>query len=642
MARRAGINRREFVRGAAASAAWAGAWAFGAEGFGGAGPRPNILWITCEDTSPRFGFCGDAYAVTPHLDRLATESVHYRHAFATAPVCSPARFCLISGLYAHAFGTQRLRSRFPVPDWVCGLPSFLRAAGYYCTNNVKTDYNTAAEPRLVRESWDVCSGKAHWRGRAPGQPFFAVFNLTQTHQGPTNVLPQEQFERTIASTLTSQERHDPARAAVPPYYPDTPSVRRIMARVYDCITAMDRRAGTILTELAEDSLADDTLVFFYPDHGQGIPRGKRTLYDSGLRVPLLIRFPPRLRHLAPAGPGSSCDRLVSFVDFGATVLSLADVPLPAHLQGTAFLGHAAGPERQWVYGARDRVDEAIDLSRSVRDQRYLYIRNYMPHLSWNAPEGYSDRSELRREITRLAQENRLDAAQLTYAGRTKAPEMLFDSLADPHQIQNLAEGPAARPVLERRRGALREWLLGIRDLGFMPEWRAAQLCAGGRPLREAADAEAYPFERVFETAEWVGRPDTTSKLASRLADADCSVRYWAAIGLRAAGAAAAAHGEALRQALEDPCPPVRIEAAGVLADRGDAAALKVLSAAVVSSDPQEAVHAARTLQLLGPMARNALPAMKEALDRSKGGRAEGSMYIRFALEPAIAALEGRQ
>ena len=312
--------------------------------------RPNIVRITAEDISPDLGCYGDAYAVTPNIDRMAREGVRYTQAFATAPVCSPARSCLITGLYATTLGTQHLRSLFPIPEAFHGYPAYLRAAGYYCTNNEKTDYNTASEPAIIAASWDESSGRAHWRKRRPAQPFFSVFNLMVSHQSRASVWPQQQFEQMISKVLTPAERHDPDRAPVPPYYPDTPKVRRTLARYYDCVTAMDKEVGRILDELAADGLAEDTIVFFYGDNGRGLPRGKRTLYDTGLHEPLIIRFPKKFQHLAPAAPGQTLDRLVSFVDFPPAVLSLAGLQPPAYMQGTAFLGPHAGPPRQYVYG----------------------------------------------------------------------------------------------------------------------------------------------------------------------------------------------------------------------------------------------------------------------------------------------------
>ncbi len=595
-----------------------------------AAEQPNILWISIEDTSPWFGFCGEKYAKTPNLDALARRGVYYNNAFATAPVCAPCRYAIITGTYATSYGTQRLRSDFPIPDSITGFPAFLRKAGYYCTNNSKTDYNTSAAKRLIAESWDECSGKAHYKNRKPGQPFFAVFNLMETHQGKI-------FEATPAPNLDPSEQHDPAKAPIPPYYPDTPVAHRVMARVHDCITAVDKRADAILAELEQAGLKDDTIVFFWPDHGQGIPRGKRTLWDTGMKVPLVVYVPDKFRHLATLGrsaavpavsgqtstagtaaflklaPGSTCDRLVSLMDLGPTLLSLLDLPIPSHMQSRAFLGKAATAPRKYVFGARDRVDEVSELSRSVRDKRYLYIRNFMPDLSWNQPETFSDQLDLRREITKLAAEGKLNAAQLTYAAPTKPVELLYDTDADPWQINNLAGEPKYRAELERLRKALRDWQTETRDIGLMHETEAA---------RGTTD---FPVDRVLDTAWRVGLPGEVAELTRRLSDPNPTVRYWAVIGLRVAGAK-----DGLQKLLADESSPVRIEAAGVLV------ALDVLTAAINSDDENVQVHAARTLQLLGEKARPALPAMQAALPKIK------NMFARWAIQGAIANLTGTE
>lgn len=603
--------------------------------------RPHILWITAEDIGPHLGCYGDAYAMTPNLDRLAREGVRYTHAFATAPVCSPARSCLITGLYATSLGTQHLRSAFPIPDEFRGYPSYLRAAGFHCTNNEKTDYNTANERALIAASWDACSGKAHWRSRRSGQPFFAVFNLMVSHQSRASVWSFQQFEEMISKVLSPAQRHDPARAPVPPYYPDTPTVRRTLARYYDCVTAMDKEVGRILAELDADGLAEDTVVFFYGDNGMGLPRGKRTLYDTGLHEPLIVRFPKKLQHLAPAAAGQTVDRLVSFVDFAPTVLSLSGLRPPDHMQGTAFLGPHAGPPRQSVYGARDRVDEAYDTSRSVRDRRYLYIRNYRPHLSLNQPEGFSDNADVRREITRLAAAGQLGAVQLTYAGPTKPREELYDTDADPHQVRNLASSPDHREILERMRKLHRQWVLETRDLGFLPEAEVWNRCAGRTPWQMAQDPERYPLPRLLAAAELVGQPGVVPRQIELLADADAGVRYWAAVGLHAAGREATSARDALRKALTDPSPSVRVEAAGVLLGLGDAdAALPVLTKQLQSEQLDVALHAARTLQLAGESARPAAPVMKQVLATAKQpeSRAPQYLFLEFSLQAALEAL----
>jgi arylsulfatase A-like enzyme len=602
--------------------------------------RPNILWITAEDISAHLGCYGDAYARTPQLDALAREGLRYTHAFATAPVCSPARSCLITGVYATSLGTQRLRSRFPVPAHVRGFAALLREAGYYTANNSKTDYNLRGEDEFIKDCWDECSPHAHWRGRRSGEPFFAVFNLMTTHQSRASVWSHDEFEREIGARLSPGERHSPAAATLPPYYPDTAEARRTWARYHDCLTAMDKEVGALLDQLASDGLADDTIVFFYGDNGMGLPRGKRCLWDTGLREPFLVRFPVKFRRFAPAPPGSSTDRLVSFVDFAPTVLSLCGIQIPAHMQGVAFLGDAAGKPRAFVFGARDRVDEAFDLSRSVRDQRFLYIRNFMPHLSWMPPEGYSDASAFRREFARLAAEGKLNGPQLAYAGPRKPIEELYETDADQHQIHNLAAAPGHRATLERMRHALWEWLRTTRDVGFLTEpqvWE--RIGAAGTPFDLAHDNTKYPLARLLGAADLVGRSEVVLQQGALLRDPDDGVRYWAALGLHAAGRAAEPAREALRAALNDPSAVVRIEAAAALVGLGETAEpLRILERELRSTQPDVALHAARTLQLLGASARPIWPVMIEVCNRARREEpsvGDQAMYLRFSLEAAL-------
>lgn len=605
--------------------------------------RPNILWITTEDISPSLGCYGDSYAITPNLDKMASGGLRYTRAFAPAPACSPSRSCLITGVYATTLATPHLRSDFPIPERMEGFPSYLRAAGYYCSNNVKTDYNTSREGAIIAASWDDCSGKAHWRGRKAGQPFFAVFNYMGTHQMPTTIQPEAQAKKRLAG-LPETMRHDPAKAQVPPYYPDTAEVRKMLARYADNISMLDHEhVGKLFRELEEDGLAGDTIVFFYGDHGAGMPRHKRVALDTGLRVPLLVKFPEKYKHLAPAAAGLTVDRLVSFVDFAPTVLALAGLPAPDYMQGRAFLGKGVGDAPEYLVGARDRVDEAIDTVRCVRDGRFLYARNFYPHFSHAAPEGFSDQSPMRRELIGLAREGKLGPAQQVYAAPRRAVEELYDIEADPFQIKNLAGSAEHGEVLEKMRGRLKAWVLEARDLGFVPESDLWSRTEGTTPYELAAGGKV-PVDKIFEAADLTGRHGVTERQMGLLADPDAAVRYWAVVGLRAGGVCAPEVGAALARALEDASVAVRIEAAGALIDRGEAGKpFAVLEAALGGGQGDAAVHAARTLQLLGERARPALAAMKGALAAASGKgskRPAGvAMYLRFAMAPAVEALE---
>ncbi len=605
-----------------------------------AAERPNILWLTAEDMSPNLGCYGDKEARTPRLDAFASEAVRFDRAFATAPVCSPSRSCLITGMFATSLGTQRLRSEFPVPTEFGPFTAHLREAGYYCMNNVKTDYNLRDEAAFIRAAWDQSSAKAHWRKRGGGQPFFAVFNFMTTHQSRTSAWPQDEFEKEVGSKLSPGERFDPARVTLPPFYPDTAEARRAWARYRDCITLMDQQAGAVLDELAADGLAENTIVFFYSDHGMGMPRGKRCLTDSGMRVPLLVRFPKKWAHLAPGAPGSTSDRLVSFVDFAPTVLNLCGVMAPTHFQGSAFLGSDIGPAAEFVHGARDRVDEAFDVARSVRDGRWLYIRNFMPHLSWMQPETFSDTSTFRQEFKRLAAEGRLAVGPLTYAAPRRALEELYDAQADPHQLRNLVGDAKHQSQLERLRTELRRWQLATRDAGFLtePQMRA-RLGAKGTPWDVARDEKRYPLARLLEIADAVGRENAAPRQREWLRDPHDGIRYWAAVGLHARPTLEGKDREALRVALKDESAVVRIEAAAALARGGEATpALPVLTAALRDEATDVALHAARALELLGPTANPARADMRAVLATAHAAELSGdplAMFIRFSLETAL-------
>jgi uncharacterized sulfatase len=418
---------------------------------------PNFLWISCEDMSPDLGCYGDRYAITPHLDRLAAESVRYTNAFSVYGVCAPSRSSIITAMYPNSIGTHHMRSQGVPPPFVRCFTEYLRAAGYYCTNNVKTDYNFDSP----LTAWDDSSNRAHWRGRSAGQPFFAVFNLTVTHESQIRLTDAEFAARTAA--LAAAERHDPARAALPPYYPDTPVVRRDWARYHDLITVMDRQAAELLSQLERDGLAGDTIVFFWSDHGRGLPRAKRWVYDSGIRVPLLVRFPDR------RGAGTTSDRLVSLMDLGPTLLSLAGVEIPRHMQGQAFLGERARPPRRYVHAARDRMDETYDLIRATSDGRFKYIHNLQACKPYAQYIDYAEQMPTLREWRRWNKEGTLTGPQRLFFAPEKPPEELYDTRGDPHEIRNLAASAAHRAVLERLRAETDRWRKEIGDLGATSE-----------------------------------------------------------------------------------------------------------------------------------------------------------------------------
>ncbi len=579
--------------------------------------QPNILWITAEDMSATLGCYGDKYATTPNIDKLATESVRYTKAFASAPVCSPSRSCLITGCYPTSLCTQQMRSGFAIPKTMRGFPALLRARGFYTSNNVKTDYNTGNYADIIKHSWNESSATAHWRKRADKErPFFSIFNLMTSHQSRTMVWPYARFQKEVQSKLSPSEIHDPAKVLLPPYYPDTPLIRREVARFYDCVTAMDKEVGAILQQLADDGLAENTIVFFYSDHGSGMPRHKRALLDSGMHVPLMIRFPKKWQHLATGKPGTTTDRLVSFVDYAPTVLSLTGIPIPEAMQGQPFLGPKNTRPRRYVFGHRDRVDEVRDLARSVRDGRYLYIRNYMPHLGYNQPTVWPDNGEIRHEFYRLTDEEKMTAPQWHFAAPTRAVEELYDCQVDPQNLRNLADSRKHQAILNRLRAAHRKHIRDTVDLGFLPESEAWEMFSEktGWELGQGGNVKMGAIHRA---AAQVGIADEAA-LAKNLSSPNASIRYWGAIGLAHRKALRIETKQQLRKALGDPSPAVRIEAANTLARNGiPNPAIRALIKDLAHENLIIVSHAARTIELLGEQAIAAKTPMEAALIRAE-------------------------
>ena len=578
--------------------------------------RANILWLVSEDNGPFFGCYGDEFADTPNLDKLAAEGILYENAFANAPVCAPARSTIITGMYASSMGTHHMRSRNPIPKKIKFFTQYLRQAGYYCTNRAKEDYNVSRKPA---GAWDESSGRATYKKRNAGQPFFAVFNHGVSHESS--------LHRSSPKTT-----HDPAKVKLPPYHPDTPQFRHDWAQYYDKITALDGQIGKALKALAASGLADDTIVFYYADHGGVLPRSKRFLYDSGMHVPMIVRFPRKYQHLAAGKPGTKTDRLVSFVDLAPTVLSLAGIKIPKHMQGVAFLGKQVGPPRQYVYGFRGRMDERYDMMRAVRDKKYKYIRNYMPHLPWAQHLNYLWRMPAMKSWQKLHDADKLSGPQKIFF-QTKPFEELYDVHADPHEVNNLAGRAEHRQRLQRMREALREWLLEIHDTGFCPEAEMLIRSKGGTPYEMARDAEKYAQGRLMAAADLAGRrdPEALPKLIELLKDKDSGVRYWSAVGCLALGDGARNAAPALAEALEDPSPNVRITAAEALCRLGRAdEALPVLVKALGQGGMAD-LHAANALDNLDEKARPVLDAMSKA--------AKGRNYVGRAMQKAVADLK---
>ncbi len=525
--------------------------------------RPNILWIVSEDNSPLLGCYGETLARTPALDRLAAQGVRYTQARAAAPVCAPSRSSIITGRYASALGTQNMRSRWDLPADVRYWPELLRAAGWYCTNNAKTDYNVGND--RISQAWDACGKEAHWRQRPTGQPFFAVFNCDLTHESSLH-------RRAVLKTA-------PASVRVPAYLPDVPEVRRDLAQYHDQVALMDAFVGAKVQELADAGLLDSTIVVYYSDHGGALPRGKRFLYDSGTRVPLIIHVPERFRELAPQADGTVCADQVSLVDLGPTVLSWCGVALPTGLHGRALAGAQCSAAPEVGFAFRERMDERYDSSRAVYDGRFVYIRNYQPLVPHGQYLDYQWRAASMKAWADAFAAGSLSPAQAAFF-QPKAVEELYDAIGDPDNVVNLAADPVRGPDLARLRAALQAKLLAIRDTGFLPEPLMADLRGAQPPMTYAADAGRYPLERLLPMIERMQIQRDAATVAVAVADAHPVIRYWGA----ACAALLPQEPTALASLLDDTYPAIRVAAAeSILRRRPDAHAVRVLNDVLTSA-----------------------------------------------------------
>ncbi len=516
-----------------------------------AADKPNILWLTAEDHGPHLGCYGDKFATTPNIDALAKRGMIYTRAWSCAPVCAPARTCIISGRWAPSNGAEHMRSEVPMPAGHKMYPQLMREAGYFCTNNAKEDYNLS-KPEDV---WNDSSKKGHWNKRADGQPFFAIFNHEDSHESRIRAKPH---------TLV----HDMAGVTVPPYQPDTPEVRHDWAQYYDNLTTVDGRVAGRLKEIEEAGLAEETIVFYYADHGPGMPRSKRWPYNSGLHVPLIVFFPEKWKHLAPKGysAGGKSDELVSFIDLAPTLLSMAGVPVPDYLQGRAFAGAHVKPAPQFVHGFRGRMDERYDMVRSVTDGRHVYIRHYMPHLPYGQYLNYMFQQATTRVWHDLFVAGKTSEVQSRF-WKEKPSEELYDLQSDPWEIENLATSTAHVDVLAKLRAAHTDWMIQSRDLGFIPEAERLAKADGKSPRDVFADESAYPIKEVISAASLAtdrAKLDASATLPL-LDNASAIIRYWGVIGCQVRGEAGVrADAPKLEQMLGDSSASVRIAAAEAL------------------------------------------------------------------------------
>ena len=496
-------------------------------------------------------------------------------------------------------GTQHLRSEVEIPDEVRTLPHYLRDAGYYCSNNSKEDYNFQDS-----SIWDESSKQAHWRNRPEGKPFFSVFNIETTHQSKI-FGTDEEFHEKYGHRLSDEQRHDPDNMMIPPYFFDTPVTRKMWARYYDLVTIMDWQVQDILDQLQEDGLAENTIIFFFADHGTGMPRGKRTLYDSGLKVPFIVKAPTAYQQALELIPGTQSDRLVNFVDFAPTVLSIIGQKVPDQMQGSAFLGEHQQPAREYVFATSDRVDEAFEISRSVRGQRFLYIRNYLPHLPLTQPNFYTDQSEVMVELRRVLAEGNLTPAQQHMWAPSRPAEELYDTEADPYQVNNLAGDSEHATVLTDMRAAQQQWAIETHDSGLIPEPMMQRLAEGSTIYEMVRDTTIFPVHSVLKLINGIQIDGNFE--GQQIQNYDPISRFWLITSLRPNLVLTPSVQSWLQECLNDSFSSVQIQAAKLLCNSGECDdALPVLTKHL-DSGGATILMAARAIQLLGKVAKPMLP-----------------------------------
>ena len=587
--------------------------------------KPNILWIVTEDISPALGCYGDAYAKTPNLDQLASRGIRFENAYATAPICAPSRSCLITGLYATSLGTQHLRTQIIKPDTIKTFPVYLKQAGYFVTNYGKTDYNF--DPEGIFDYWE--QDLRPWRKRKGRQPFFSFLNIGNTHEGPGNI--EEAYQGAVAD-LPDSLFHDPEKAILPPYFPDTPEMRRIWAHYYDLVSDMDLQLGEILKNLAEDGLMENTIIFFFSDHGFGLPRYKRWLYNSGLHVPLIVYLPPQYQHYAHLEEGTIAENMVSFVDFAPTVLNLAGIKVPGYMQGKTFLGDSVDRPRKYVFGARSRADDMYELSRAVLAKDYIYIRNYLPYLPYIQP-GYifSDRKSSFRELRKRYLNGELSKESMKM-WQAKPVEELYNLKNDPYEVNNLAKDTNYKEIRDFLHEQLKKWIIDTRDIGFLFEPEYWIRSEGSTPYDMAQDSTSYEIRSILAAAELVGK-GSQEEMTGALQSDDSGVRFWGVMALRNDLEKAKLSVHFLKGLLDDPSPVVQIAAAETLcqADLCEGA-LPILDHWVQDDRPWLALYAARSLQLIGSKACPLVPTMYRVLQkniRDPEARNAGERYLDF-------------
>lgn len=590
--------------------------------------KPNILWIVVEDMSPHWSCYGETTIRTPNIDRLASEGVLFKQAFVTSPVCSPSRSAMITGMYQTTIGAHHHRSSYAgseihLPEHIKLLPEYFKQKGYYTVNGGpkttvyhtnlnwkdkklgKTDYNFVWDPAIYDDN--------DWKNRAPGQPFFAQIQLRGgKHRGAKVPKPV-----------------DPAAVKLPPYYPDHPVIRKDWARYLNSVIKLDIEVGRILQRLEEEHIADNTLVILWTDHSISHARGKQFLYDEGIHIPLIMRWPGVIKS------GTVRDDLVSHIDIAATSLYLAGIAVPEYMEGRPLFGPGYKP-RKYIVSARDRCDETLDCIRCVRTKRYKYIRNFYPHRAHLQPNRYKDNKQIIKTMRKLFAEGKLDPVQARVFASTRPTEELYDLRNDPHEINNLADSREHQHILKRMRATLLKWMHETKDLGLLPEPEIEELAKKHSSryaiLRQKENKDL--MDNILKVIE-LGKQGNADlgKLIKAMEHKQPSVRWWAARNLGNLGLDAKSAAGVLTGALKDSSAGVRVASARALCKMNmEDQAMPVLLRELKNSNQVVRHYAALAMEDIGEKAHPALEALKAA----KGDKYE---YVRRLANRLVSILQ---
>ncbi len=597
--------------------------------------RPNILWISCEDISQHLGCFGEKFAITPNIDNFAKEAVRYTRAFTVHGVCAPSRSGIITAMYPSSLGSCNMRCAASKPDSVKCFTEYLRQAGYYCTNNSKEDYNF----QTPKAAWDESSKKAHWKNRPAGRPFFAVFNFINTHE--CKLWNSSDFDNTHPEKLKKSEWQKPENMKVPPIYPDTLAVKRDFARLFERITEFDYFVKEKIDELTKAGLYEDTIIFIWSDHGNGLPRAKRFLYDSGTLSPLIIRVPKKFRIPGQAAPGNADTQLVNFIDLGPTVLNLAGLNVPEYMQGRAFIGPDLSEQRKYIFGARQRIDENYDMVRSVRDKQYRYIRNFMPFIGYFPYLSYAENCNTMKEMRKLHSQGKLNKSIQQWMADSRPPEELYDLQKDPWETNNLAGSPEHQEIKKQLDDVLQQWMVETCDTGLIPEPEMVQLAKelGSEYAIFHQEGSNERIKKILQLAIISTEPKGSDKqtIYDALRDSDFAMRYWAVLALGQFKQCAIGDIARLKIMSTDTSVSVRIASAQSLHLIGHTQeAIKILAKEIRNTSQQEeSLHyALNALDLIGPKAKSAIDLVRELHDQRKDCK-----YIKRISEHFIGKFE---